>query len=219
MEKFKDEIGKKYGRLTVTKRAAYNNRGSALWECLCECGKTIVVSGSSLRKGHTRSCGCLRDEKARERMTAMRTKHGDSHTKLNRIWRGMKERCYNESNNSYQRYGSRGILVCPEWRDNFNAFRDWALANGYREGLTIERKDNDGHYSPENCCWMTLQKQQENKSTNVKVSIIDTETGTQTVTPTIASASRVTGVNQNTIRRIIQGTPTKEKRYIFKKGE
>lgn len=93
-------------------------------------------------------------------------KHGRRHTRLFRIWSNIKTRCSNKNTTYYQRYGGRGIIVCDEWKNDFKAFYDWAMANGYADGLTIDRINNDGNYCPENCRWVTMSKQSRNKSTN-----------------------------------------------------
>lgn len=213
----KNEIGKRYGRLVVIERAPNTKAGDAMWKCKCDCGNETITRGRNLRTGRTKSCGCLHDEKARKRMTAMRTKHGSSHTKLHSVWNGMKDRCYRQGCKEYHRYGGRGITVCEEWRGDFAAFRSWAMRNGYREGLTIDRIDNNGNYCPENCRWITLQEQQQNRRKCVRVLITDIKSGETTNAPTIAEASRITGVNENTIHRIIRGIRTKETRYNFSK--
>lgn len=213
----KSELGKRHGRLTVIERVENATNGDAMWKCRCDCGKETIVRGRNLRKGHTKSCGCLHDEKARERMTSMLTKHGGSGTKLNNVWQSMKDRCSRKGSKEYHRYGGRGIVVCPEWRDDFAAFRDWALANGYHEGLTIDRIDNDGPYSPDNCRWITLNEQQCNRHGCIKVRITDLRTGIKTESRTIAEASRMTGVSQSTISRMIRGIQTKETQFIFDK--
>lgn len=165
MSALKDMTGQKFGRLTVIYRSGSNQCGMATWFCKCDCGGGCVVPGAALRKGNTKSCGCLHDECARERMTI----HGKSHTRLSAIWASMKQRCYNPSNKNFDRYGGRGITVCDEWREDFQTFRDWAISNGYDENApvgkcTIDRINNDKGYSPDNCRWVDMKVQNNNKS-------------------------------------------------------
>lgn len=103
-----------------------------------------------------------------------RQSHGKSKTRLYAIWSGMKARCYNPARNRFAHYGGRGIQVCPEWKDSFLEFEKWALGNGYSEKLTIERIDNDGNYTPENCKWVTSKEQAKNKSSNRKIFGVNT---------------------------------------------
>lgn len=158
-------VGQKYGRLTVIADTGKGVDGNSLWLCRCDCGNMVQVRSDYLKRGLKRSCGCLQKE-TREDGTNRR-KHGMSKTRLHRIWRGMKSRCFNPNATHYEYYGGRGITVCKEWADSFEKFRDWALANGYSDVLTIDRKDNDGNYEPNNCKWVTVAEQNQNKR-NVK---------------------------------------------------
>lgn len=126
-----------------------------MWTCVCDCGKTVTVYATALRSGNTRSCGCLSNEK--------KTKHGGRYTRLYVIWEGMKNRCYVPSCTTYHNYGKRGITVCEEWRNSFRAFREWALSNGYRDDLSIDRINVNGNYEPSNCRWATTKEQANNK--------------------------------------------------------
>lgn len=157
MSALKDITGQTFGRLTVIERSGSRDR-KALWRCHCSCGRETVVIGKLLRTGRTRSCGCLNVDINRH----LHTLHNGSRTRLSRIWRGMLNRCRNPKAVRFKDYGGRGIVVCNEWL-SFVSFRDWALANGYRDDLSIERMDNDGNYEPTNCTWIPLSEQWRNQ--------------------------------------------------------
>lgn len=159
----KDLIGKKFGRLTAIEKTDERQSRSVVWKCRCDCGNIVFVSSNHLNTGRKKSCNCLQKEVARNCVIKFFTKHGDgsrmgTHHRLYLIWSGIKGRCLNPENNSYQYYGKRGITVCPEWKDNYSAFKFWAILNGYQEDLTIDRIDNDGNYEPNNCQWLTLSE-------------------------------------------------------------
>lgn len=159
--RFDDLTGQTFGRLKVIERAP--NRGNrTMWLCECRCGAQKEIDAWKLKTGNTVSCGCRRAEGLGD---AMRT-HGLSQTRLYRIWRHIKERCYLQTCNSYSQYGGRGITMCSEWRGDFQAFYDWAIANGYDDKLTIDRIDNDGHYEPANCRWITFSENSKKQRTD-----------------------------------------------------
>lgn len=155
---FVNLVGQKFGRLTVVERSENNKSGRVQWKCICECGNTKEISSNTLRRGKTKSCGCLRIEE-----NISRAKHNSSSTKLYHVWKGMKARCSNPRNKSYRNYGGRGINVCTEWSNNFPIFKEWALSSGYKEGLTIDRINNNEGYCSENCRWVTRKQQNNNR--------------------------------------------------------
>ena len=182
-----DLTGQRFGRLIVVSRAENVGKKTA-WLCRCDCGNTKIVHGWSLKSGQTRSCGCLSNEtRGRNPIT-----HGQSYTRLYTIWIGMKQRCYYQKHKHFKRYGGRGIAVCDEWRDDFRAFHDWSMANGYEERLTIDRIDNDGNYAPSNCRWATYSEQANNMSSNRII-----EFGGEK--RTIKEWSKITGIPHPTI--------------------
>lgn len=163
MSKASELSGRRFGRLLVLGRAGSNEKGNSLWKCRCDCGKETIIVGYSLTGGRSKSCGCLHSEKLSEENRETKRTHGETHTRLYTIWRGMRQRCKNRNGKHYPDYGGRGITVCAEWDESYEVFRDWAIFNGYRDDLTIDRINNDGDYCPENCRWVTMSVQNANR--------------------------------------------------------
>lgn len=156
MSNFEDLTGKTYNMLTVIKRLPNDSSGATVWECQCECGRITKVRSNNLKNGNVKSCGCLK-----HRSTS--TTHNKSNTKLYGIWNAMRQRCYNPNYHAYKNYGGRGITICDDWVNSFNNFYNWAINNGYQEGLSIERINVDDNYYPNNCTWITLAQQAQNR--------------------------------------------------------
>ena len=193
MRKYNDLSGQQFEYLTVLRRSENIGNGKkpvVLFECRCKCGKIINVKSDSLLTGHTKSCGCRKVKH-----------HGHrDNLKLYEAWKNMRRRVNDPTNKRYDRYGGRGIKICPEWND-FVTFRNWAFANGYKEDLTIDRIDNDGDYCPENCRWATLTEQANNTSRNHYIDV-------KGELMTMAQAARVLGLTYSTVQhRVERGQP------------
>lgn len=167
MPNFIDLTGQRFGAVVVLDRAENSTKNEVMWRCRCDCGKEFTTRARSLRGGETHSCGCLRLTRMIEGSKRANTKHGGAphrgYEKLYNVWLRMKGRCNNPKATNYKYYGGRGITVCDEWKNSYAAFREWALANGYKDGLSIDRIDVNGNYTPDNCRWITMAEQQKNK--------------------------------------------------------
>lgn len=153
----------KFNTLTVT--SIYSRNKIVVWNCLCDCGKETKVRSSNLKNGSVKSCGCLR-------YATKNTTHGLTNTRLFTIWDNMKARCYNHQCDSYKNYGGKGIEICHEWLNSFQSFYDWAIKNGYKDDLTIERIKITGNYEPSNCKWIPQNEQARNKSTSLGIEMV-----------------------------------------------
>ena len=162
--------GQKFNRLTIIKldhkkKYIYPNGRIIFREyylCKCDCGNKKIAYKWDIKSGHTKSCGCWKDEIRK----IVHTKHGQERTRLYKIWQGIKKRCYRKTFQKYNLYGGRGITVCDEWKNNFIPFFNWAMSNGYKDNLTIDRIDVNGNYEPSNCRWCTQKQQMRNTRRN-----------------------------------------------------
>lgn len=160
--KIKDLTGQRFGKLTVIEYKGSNKGTGSLWLCKCDCGNEKIITSRNLLNKTCKSCGCYSKD------NPAHITHNLYHTRLHNIWIGMKSRCYNKNNKRYKNYGGRGIKVCEEWQE-FKSFYEWAIINGYNQTMdrgecTIDRIDINGDYSPDNCQFINIKKQQRNKT-------------------------------------------------------
>lgn len=182
-----DLTGEKFGNLTVIGRGDNDKSGHVRWKCKCDCGKIKEkpVYARDLKVGKVVSCGCIHHQKI--------TIHNGSKERLYQTWKGMLKRCENPNCTNFHNYGKRGIKVCDEWKD-YLTFKAWALKTGYKERLTIDRINVNGNYTPDNCRWVTLKEQSNNKRNNVYTTINGEK-------HTLAEWAELAGVNKSTIRQ------------------
>lgn len=162
---YDDLTGMQFGRWTVLSEdepVFYGRTRVRYWLCRCECGTVRRVKEESLKRGKSSSCGCYHSDVMRG-SGKWKTTHGQTYTRLYRIYRHMINRCTNPNDIRYDKYGGRGISVCDEW-STFEEFYKWAVSAGYRDDLSIDRIDNNKGYYPDNCRWATNSIQANNKS-------------------------------------------------------
>lgn len=198
MSSFIQMKGEKFGRWTVLMRDKESKYSA--WICECKCGTIKSVISGNLRRGKSVSCGCHRNEfHSKNNRT-----HGKSKTDLYKVWRAIRNRCFNSKTKDYKNYGDRGISLCEGWANSFENFYEWSINNGYEKGLTIDRIDNNENYRPTNCRWVERKVQNNNRRNNHFIEI-------DGVTKTLAEWSECTGINRKTIQsRIAYGWEGKD---------
>lgn len=204
-----DFVGKKINNLTIVK---FLDREKSIRYvfCRCDCGKDKKLKLSEILFGSVKSCGCL----VKTTLIKRNTSHGLTAHPLYHVWTGIKERCYNPSALSYKNYGGRGILMCAKWLNDFKCFYDWAIKNGWEQGLEIDRTDNNQIYCPDNCRFVTRKDNARNRRSNVIITF-NCETHFLTDWAAILKIS-ISGLHDRLKRMSVEqalGTP-KQKRYL-----
>ena len=206
MGEFKTRIdltGQKFGWLTVIKYA-YTKKKAAYWLCKCDCGNETIITANSILSNKTKSCGCLRKD--------LLTKHSYSNSNLYTTWANMKQRCYNPKTPEYKYYGERNIKVCKNWLESFTNFYEWAISNGYKEDLSIDRINVNGNYEPSNCRWATPKQQARNTRYN-KIITYNNETHN------LSEWAEIVGINPITLGTRLRRNWTIERALTTKVGE
>lgn len=226
-------VGQRFGRLSVVADAGTKN-GRTYSACLCDCGKEVIVSNKNLRNGHTKSCGCYKNDiireigkvtgranvyKAQSKAHEDNVKHGMSKTRLYRIWQQIKQRCYNKNSGSYKYYGGKGVRIFEGWKDNFEAFSEWAMDNGYSDCLTIDRIDSCCDYEPQNCRWITQEENSARIQRDIRYWCVDISNGRYVEFDNISKFCRDNPdiANENHVRYAVSGKCLEQQDIIFGK--
>lgn len=201
--------GDRYGKLVIVKEVESPVKNRRFFLCKCDCGNEKVIRLDHLRDGRVYSCGCSKRDKPSNFKHGMTSPSGEYH-RLYKIWSGMRNRCNNPRYKYYESYGGRGIKVCQEWDNDFISFMNWAIENGYKDDLTIDRINNYGDYEPSNCRWASPKIQANNKRTNVLITY-------HGETHTISEWADITGIAYwNIIQRHRVGLPLEQ---VFFNGD
>lgn len=206
-------IGERFGKWTVDSWLPTIRK----WRVVCDCGYIGCVETASLKRGNSTQCRNCGDISS----SIKRIIHNKTRTRLYNIWKNMLGRCNNQNRQNYKRYGGRGIIVCDEWRD-FRNFNVWAIANGYKNDLQIDRIDNNGNYCPENCRWVT-NKENANNTRNNRIITLNG------ISKTLQEWADETQINRKTIsdridkgwtiERALTEKPFRGKNQFCKRGD
>lgn len=201
MPKLNDLTGKTFGNWVVLERMdnykTPNGNTYTQWRCQCKCGSSPKgVLANALLSGKSTSCGCMRKKHQQFFCRENFTTHGESNTRLYKIWAGIKKRCLNQTSSNYRNYGGRGISICSEWLD-FVTFKDWAIHNGYTDESSIDRIDVNGNYSPDNCRWVDRITQANNRRTSTMYTL-------NGETHTLAEWARIYNVNYKMLHKKVR---------------
>lgn len=162
--KHEDLTGKRYGNLVVVEFVEMAKFSKSIWKCQCDCGNVKNIKAEYLKNGSTKSCGCY------HKSNIYHIKHNESNTKLYRTWQSIRYRCENKNNTAYYAYGELGVCVCEEWHE-YIKFKEWAINNGYKDNLTIDRINPYGNYEPSNCRWITKSEQVFNRKNTLYIRV------------------------------------------------
>lgn len=204
MERTEEMVGRRYGHWTIISFAGLRNgKAGRLWNVECDHGQKRKVRTYNLKSLVGADCAKTRPAPPPSGPRPTGVKHGQSQTRLYKIWKGMKKRCNRPRSTGYYLYGGRNIHVCPQWNDpnGFIAFRDWAVACGYSDTLEIDRIDNDGDYAPDNCRWVTPKASATNRRTSMPVLRFAADQTVVAFWPTTVDAAHALGVEPKVVRQ------------------
>jgi hypothetical protein len=200
---FKNDLkGQRFGRLVAIEFCGNNKHGCSMWLCKCDCGNIKQYNSAYLRSGDTKSCGCY----LKDKVSGMFSTHRMSKTKIYETWAHMKQRCYDPNQDRYEHYGGRGIKVCEKWQVFEGFYEDMGAT--HKPGLSLERKDVNGDYCPENCEWIPLQLQAQNKTNSIILEV-------NNVRGDLAELCRIFDVKYNTVYMRMRRGWTPEEAFNF----